>query len=377
MKKNTLFSLWDEKILSLVEFQNLSNSSKILSDEQLKYFSVFGILAPTSHNSVPQRFQRGTKKNSLLLLLDRTFILPQSDPDGRQAIVSLGCVVRNIELIASTYGWESKFTLLPTTVSSLRHSTRSSGNNRYTPVLELQFTPKKEQSNFDIVKMMLKRKVLRAEYNPSIELTPSLKQGLKKIANHYPNLHMHLVDNRLIMRGFGKFQEQADRFVMENQRFAQELGEWLIENDNTALPYAMRGREFGFDDAFAQHIHLGLLGKKKLLPDQIAFFAKGGKAGIDSSSAVAVITVDKDSIEQRIEAGKMYEDVALYLTRHGFFTAVHAGITEVDWVNTMFATTILHTTWRPTVVFRIGQPKRKGDAERPHSARPQVDEMWV
>ena len=378
MKKPNIFSIWNEKILTLTEFQSLGTISENLSQAQLQYLSIYGIIAPTSHNSVPQRFRLGKRKNSLILFLDREFILPQSDPFGRQALVSLGCVIRNIEIAALAYGWSAKSIFLPVSKKGLLHSKIATQTQKFSPVVELRFSSiTRDDQAFEALDLMFQRKVIRAEYDPTQKLPTTLTKSLVKIAKQYDRLQLHIIDNRLIMRGFGKFQEQADRFVMENSRFANELGEWLLANDDQTVPYAMRGREFGFDDQFAKHIHLGLLGKKKLLPDQISFFAKGGKSGIDSSSAVAVITVEKDNTALRIEAGKFYEDMALELLKAGFYTSVHAGITEVDWVNTMFATTVLHTSYRPTMVFRIGVPKRKQDLRRSHPARPKVEDLWI
>jgi hypothetical protein len=90
-----------------------------------------------------------------------------------------------------------------------------------------------------------------------------------------------------------------------------------------------------------------------------------------SSSAVAVVTGARDDVEHRLAAGRTFEAIALRLTLAGFSVAMHAGITEVEAPN-MALRGRLRTFHRPLVVFRIGKPLYVADAERPHSARPQL-----
>jgi hypothetical protein len=108
----------------------------------------------------------------------------------------------------------------------------------------------------------------------------------------------------------------------------------------------------------------------------MAGFAKAGNLGMRSSSAVAVITVESDTLDLRIAAGRAYEEMALILLQHRFCTAMHAGITEVEAPNLALRGR-LRTRRRPTVVFRLGQPLREEDWHRPHSARPRLSATMV
>lgn len=345
-----------------------------LSLAQLECLASFGVLAPTSHNTVPQRFKLRPERSSLEILVDRDFVLPESDPKGRQAAVSIGCVITNIELAAGVFGRATDVHGLLTNEDALQPAPTSETYDRYVPVVELRFENPRPALDADWLGTMLAHKVVRAEYDTAVPLPEELAVRVAQIVEEsLPAplaLKAHLLSGAFPLRALGKFQEQADRFVLENPRFAKELGAWLLPNSDTARPLGMRGAEFGFDDAFSEQVHSGLLGRTRLLPDQIAAFAKGGKVGLESSSAVIVLTTDGDDVSRRLAAGRACQQISLELQRAGFASAYHAALTEVEWVARMFSATLLRSTRRPMVLLRVGRPKRAADAARSPAARP-------
>jgi hypothetical protein len=211
--------------------------------------------------------------------------------------------------------------------------------------------------------------MVRAEYDERVKLDPALMTELAGIASSvHPDLTLHLLTDAPTLLALGKFQELADSTVINREGFARELGDWMLANDSDAV-LGMRGREFGLSDAAAARFREGLAGRGPLLPDETVAFAKAGNIGMRSSSAVAVITVAKDDLEQRLAAGRAYEEMALRLVLDDVVVAMHAGITEVEAPN-MALRGRLRTFQRPTVVFRIGKPLRSADGERQHASRP-------
>lgn len=347
-----------------------------LSLAQLEYLASFGVLAPTSHNTVPQRFKLLPASSSMKIFVDRHFVLPESDPKGRQATISVGCVVTNVELAAGVFGWATEVRELLTNQEALQPAPTSEGNDRFVPVVELRFENPRPALDADWLDIMLAHKVVRAEYDAAVtlpdELAARAEQVVEEVLPAPSALKAHVLSGALALRALGKFQEQADRFVLENPRFAKELGAWLLPNSDTTRPIGMRGTEFGFDHAFSEQVHSGLLGRTRLLPDQIAAFAKGGKVGLESSSAVVVLTADGDDVGRRLAAGRACHRISLDLQRAGFVSAYHAALTEVEWVARMFSATLLRSTRRPLTLLRVGKPKRALDAARPPAARPSL-----
>jgi hypothetical protein len=224
------------------------------------------------------------------------------------------------------------------------------------------------------VQAMLRRKMVRAEFDNRVKLEPALAAELSAMTTAvHPGLTLHLITDAPTLLALGKFQELADSTVINRTPFARELAEWMVENDSDR-PVGMRGREFGLSDDAARRFRDGLAGTGPLLPDETAAFAKAGSLGMRSSSAVVVVTVARDDLEHRLAAGRAFEEMALRLTIDGMCVAMHAGITEVDAPN-MALRGRLRTFQRPTVVFRTGRPLRPADGERPHSSRPSLADV--
>jgi hypothetical protein len=363
-----VFASWSLRTLSRSEFSALSPS------EWLAYFACWSLLAPTSHNTVPQRYRLLPESRALEFWIDRAIVLPESDVDGRQATISLGCAIENALLVAKAYGFEAKLEL---SRDAKPLPLAAPGPNPL-PVATARFDPPATQGSAEPDLAAVKaRKMVRAIFDDRVKLDSALASELSEIVRSvHPGLTLHLIVDAPTKIFLGKFQELADTTVINRAAFARELGAWLLPNDDSRSTVGMRGHEFGLSDASATRMHLGLLGQGPLLPDETAGFAKVGSLGMRSASAVGVICVERDDLEHRIASGRAYQRLAITLVRAGFVTAMHAGITEIEAPNLALRGR-LRTRQRPSVVFRIGAPLHPEDAQRPHSARPQLADVLV
>ncbi len=374
---DSIFDAWKVPLLDAGEFASMGGGN-VATLDQLRYLTRFSLLAPTTHNTVPQRYRLDPSQRCIEVLLDRSKVLPQSDKKGRQALVSVGCAVENLKLAAAAVGCEVRLNVFDLSPHAAEPLTGEASDGELVPVARLEVAPASHAPGLPWLRLMLDHRVVRAEYDRTQPLGEDGQARVARIvAETDPRLELNLITKTLPLRALGKFQEQADRYVLENRPFAKELGSWLLPNDDKTNPRAMRGREFGFDDNFASHVHRGLLGQQPLLPDQVAAFARGGRAGIESSAAVVVLTTKGDSTADRVAAGRAAQRVSLELQAEGFCTAFHAALTEVEWVSKMFAATVLRTSRRPMMLMRVGKVKRESDSLRPHAARPSIDEVLV
>jgi hypothetical protein len=222
---------------------------------------------------------------------------------------------------------------------------------------------------------MLERKMVRAEFDPRDELDVETREELQSIVAQYRGLSLHLLSDPLTLMILGKFQELADNTVFNREAFARELGDWLLPNDDPSV-LGMRGLEFGLSDEVAGRLHRGLLGQERLLPDEVSGLAKSANAAMRSSPCVAVIAIQSDTLENRLDAGQAFAEMAIALVRRGWVTAMHAAITEVDAPNLALRGR-LRVHARPTVVFRMGRPLRPSDGERLHSTRPRIEDVLM
>ncbi len=366
------FAPWRLRILPPDEFEALAGKGG--RDLQLAYLAAFGLLAPSTHNTVPERFALRGGDLAIDLVLDRSLVLPESDRAGRQAVLSVGCCAANLGLAARAYGWACEIASAGAAKEDV--APLAGSGPRLVRLASACFRPGAGAPDPSFLAPMLARKVVRARFDERVELDPAARQELAAAAGRAgPGVALHLLTDFPTLLFLGKFQEAADATVINRDGFARELGDWLLPNDDPSAR-GMRGREHGLADDAARHVHRGLRHEERLLPDEIAALAKAGGTGMRSSSAVAVLAIAWDDVPDWLAAGSAYEEMALLLHRRGLRTAMHAAIAEVEAPNLALRAR-LRTGDRPVAVFRIGRPLEKQHDERPHSSRPALSSVLL
>ncbi len=366
MPQQTNYEVWNNE-LSLDELGRLTPADK------LAYLCLLAHLAPSSHNTQPWRFFIDEASMAITLYLDREFVLPASDVDGRQAVVSIGCAVENLICGANYLGLEPDIKFLTDNREEVKPFLEN--EPKLTPLVEIKFTEIKPDLNLaKIIKAIFNRKAVRAEYDPQKSIPEEIIDLIKKIPNE-ETTKLHTITSSLHRLGVAEFQSQADAFVINSPKFSKELGEWLLPNDTTNY-VGMPGIGFGLPDDQALRMHNGLLGKTLLQPEDGLKFALAGKIGLEKSPLIGIITTTKDDIENWIMAGRNFEKIFLTLTCNDIQVAVHAGITEVPLIKKIFSAT-LGTTRFITVLFRAGYVKKEEDRNRPHSPRLPLAEVML
>ena len=364
------FDPWRLRVLSRAEFGDLGDSRGRLSASQLAYLASLGLLAPTYRNSVPHRF-RLLETGDMEVWLDRLAVLPVSDPEGRQAVVSTGCAIANVALAARCYGLVASVEpamLVPEAVSPHRP-----GHSSLVRLARIGFEPGGEDAP-GWVETMLLRKVVRAEYDGQ-PLDPSLAQRLRSVAGYRHGLALHLVSDEPTLCRLGRLDVAAESILFPRAGYAAEMGEWLLPNDHPS-PLGIRGRELGLSDEAALRLHLGLAQHGPHRNALVSPLLTASDAMMRSASAIGILTVPRDDLARRIAAGRAYEEIALLLTREGYATSIHCAMTDLA-APRLALKSRLDTSERPALIFRIGHPLRAEDGRRPHSARPPLEHVLL
>lgn len=365
---------WKIKILTPQEYKSLAEF------EKMTYLAAWGLIAPTTHNTVPEKFKI-SNSGQITLMLDRNLILPESDKEGRQAIISMGCVMENIIQAASAYGLKTDYQILEDDSSKVLPADRP-GITEPVPLVQMTIGGKTtEEIDKKTLNAILKRSVNRSEYSPHDKLPDTLEVKMQDTVREIGDeLNLHFITNKALIHAFATFQRQADTAAITRSNFRKELSEWLFANDNISNPRGMRGSEFGLNNDFSIEFTEKLKGVDEMTDIDISGFARGSQNAIESSPAICIISAKSDSIRNRISAGRGYENIALMLQKEGFSTAVHAALTETGYpqirvISNIVRATILRTNNIPLVVFRAGVPIDK--TERKLSAKPPIESVLI
>lgn len=348
--------------------------------DRLIHLCALAHLAPSTHNTQPWRFAIDESRSMVTVCLDRNAVLPASDAKGRQAVISIGCAIEN--MVVGAFALGLKPDVHHTAQPAMRVTTTSGGRpeSSLDPLAVVMLEKKilggarSDNSVRNLYGAILERKIMRAEFDPSRPIPPSVVNKLNQCTDG-KRTRLHLITDAVRRAAIAEFQGQADGFVINSPSFGRELGDWLLANDTDSC-VGMPGVGFGLKDAEARRIHEGLKGIIPLQPEDGLKFALTGKIGMEKSPLICCITTPKDDVRHWLDAGRAFERMFLTLESEGFGVAVHAGIVEVPLVTRMFGA-MLGTLRRPMVLFRTGVVKDPEQKKRPHSPRRPIGEMII
>lgn len=383
MNHPDVFAAWSLELLELERFRALSASAGAgLNEAQIRYLLGFSLLAPSSHNTVPQAYAVDEARQTVELYLDRSQVLHASDPTGLQALISVGCALHNLEAAALQYGFGAVW--VPDGVDWSAAAPDAPGGlspgRRYLRLGRLELGRAEEvpdeASRRAMLAAMIERRVVRAEYDPMQPLPAELEVTLQACMSPSAGVSVKLFTSAADRFAFGKLDELAMKYELEQRHFRLELGHWLLPDADSTRARGMRGREFGLDDRLARELGAELRGETPMQTDRLAMLARGGRVGMMSSSAVCALSAALDAPAKAIDVGRVYQRCALSLWQRGFAHAVHAGVCQVPHVRAMCRATLMRGAI-PCLVFRVGKPLSSADWSRAHSSRPPLAELLV
>lgn len=336
----------------------------ITPQDVLRHICEAAHLAPSTHNTQPWQFDIDDGANSIDIYLDRTYILSASDPHGKQAMISIGACIANIEIAAQTLGFTTSIQYEPLTKEM---TAANASGERYRHVAHIHMQPAAQRREHTLYPYVWTRRVHRAEYDEHTPVPTTLIDLLGSLTQQEACLSFHLVSEKQQRRILAELQSQADAYVLNSREFSRELGDWVLPND-APTGRGIPGHGFGLQDAEAHRLHRGFLGEIPLQPEDTLKFSLAAKQALEKSSGVCLIAGTKDTPATWIATGRILEYMLLTLEQHGVSASIHAGIIEVPLIHRMCQLSFDITDPLMTL-FRIGYVKDKKDYARPHSPR--------
>lgn len=369
------FGAWELPLLDPAAFHQLDPpSGQVLGAAQARYLLGYSLLAPSSHNTVPQAYRLQLERDRIEVWLRREHVLPASDPNGSEAVTSVGCAVESLVIAAEQYGIQCSW--LPNAGLDWRDvSPAAQGAETLlgTVLLSVGALPGADARHAALMGLR-NRRTVRAEFDGAERLPTALRGELEELATD--TVSVSLFESATDKFAWGKLDELAVKHKLEEDAFRRELGQWLLPNSDDQSARGMRGREFGFDDRVTLALSAGLRGDAPLAVDQLAFLARAGRVGICSSSAIGVLSCSDPGVAGAVASGRVFQRCMLLIERHGYSYAVHTAICHVPHARAMSSATLLRSRV-PTAIFRVGKPLHPSDAARARSSRPALDELLL
>lgn len=260
-------------------------------ESKIKFILKYGLLAPSTHNTQPWQFE--VKGDRVLIYPRKDMELSQADPKNRGMFISLGCCIRNIEVAAAYFGFE---TLI------------NSDKSKVTPVT-VSFIENKRSDQFltSLFNGITKRYSNKSKYTDT-PIDPIVLKKLSTIETSH-NLKIILSDDNSIIGKVAVLHKESAASYAGNRLFGLELAEWLRDTE-TLRNDGMPGFIAGLSN-FKSKIMRSVIRK---FPKVLQLQGKKDQHLIENSPLIGIITSLNDDEASWLEVGMTYETLALTAT---------------------------------------------------------------
>jgi len=316
-------SVWD------IDADDLPTDGSI--EDQATFLLRYAILAPSSHNSQPWRFEVGG--DEIRIDADESRCLDAADPDKRELYISVGCAVENCCVAAEGFGFDPE----------LEYHDPGSADHVVTVTLK-----KAEPANTRPPELFdaLTTRATSHEVFEDRALGTETRERLGDVV-YETDVTLHFVDDPTAKATISELQAEADRLQMDDPEYRAELGHWI---GNGALGSSWLAARIG--QAVVTHLDIG---------DREA---KQNSKLIQSAPVVGVLTTETDDPVARVRTGQAFERIALLASSEGIAVHPMSQTLERPELRAQLAE-VLGTTENPQHLFRLGYT----DVEVDHTPR--------
>lgn len=311
--------------------------------DRLKFLVQFAVLAPSSHNCQPWKFEVG--KNHIILKPDFKRQLAVSDPENRHLYIALGCALENLLIAANYYGLETIVQYLVSDPKDIKIKVDFKPlTNPPHPTQHLIFSIPGRRSN----RNMYSSRVPDEKFLESLEqlATENVQISLVKDHREKDNIADILMESRL--RAFS------------NKPFREEMANYKRTNF-TSSPFGMPGFTLGINNLlslFAPFLIRNFNVMKVIRKNEEDILKK-------YTSVFIFLNAKEHSPYSWISTGQLLQKILLKAEQCG----VQASISAVP-LNVEPIKKILKTSYRPEMFLRLGY----ATAIPGHSPRLQAEE---
>lgn len=302
-------------------------------EEKIQFLVGYGILAPSTHNTQP--WLCSVKDNELVVSINPALKLPAADPDGRGELISLGCLVTNINVAAEYFGLEAGVVELDEKNETIRLefgiSKHQALENKQFQAITRRYSDKRDYLQTP-VKVDHKSRLLKLKGSGGTNLI--------------------LVDDKTKVLELAGLQRDATLGYAGNRQFFNELSKWL-KPSNTKLEEGMPGFVVGLSNLKSKTFPLLIKNLKPLAK----LLAKRDYELASTGPMLGVISSSSDDRAAWFNAGKYFEEIALEATACGLVITPLAAIIENKQQRKRLAYSF--DLNNPQIFFRIGYSKHK------------------
>lgn len=316
----------------------VDNRSFSDSNARTKILTVleYAVLAPSTHNTQPWKFEISDSRCKVFI--DNSRQLPAADPQKRNMYISLGAMLKNIELAATAFG----------VFKGLKISDKTG-----TQVAEVIFKNLGKKGSQEAVSPSPYLDAIRTRTNYRGPFSPvkiSEKDKNQFITGN-STTKVFLVENRKTIEKLGSLTAEGLKIAYSRSEFRKEISKWIKSNTSTqkkGIPgYSLRM------PLFTSHVIPRLIRYKDIGPK----LAKLNYQSFVSASAVAILASEQDDEVAWINAGQTAQEIFLNMELVGLACSIFVAAIETKGLRPKInEITDINPKLYPQFLFCIGKP---------------------
>jgi nitroreductase len=179
------------------------------SEEKLAFLVNYAILAPSSHNSQPWKFN--VTKDEILVYADKSRWLQVADADKRELYISVGCALENLIVAADHFGYNCSVTYFSGQEDLVAKVVLQPGDNL--------------SRDSRLFYAILSRQTNRNAYEP-LAISDADMDTIYSLSSD-ANASIFITSNSAVKKSFLDQVVQANEVQYSDANFKSELGHWL------------------------------------------------------------------------------------------------------------------------------------------------------
>ena len=321
-------------------------------DAKILFLLRFAVLAPSGHNSQPWVFS--VKDSALTLQIDPMRRLPVGDEDDHLLYISMGCFIANLVVAADYYGMKFNAEYFPQL---------EKGDKERIAVFHFDDQDRLQNNlNRDHLLFSIIGRTTNRHKHTSKELPKTLMVELQKLPGIGEKLSIS--SDKKLIKEIGHIAVNASIEEMDIPGFRRELSTY-VKNNTTKEKFGIPAFGMGIPTIVSylvpfllRKINMNRLGRK----NDLELFH-------NFTCGIGIVSTEKDNKMDWINAGILFEHVALVAQKEGVFLSVYASpIILPSYRNELKR--VSNISAYPQLLFRIGYPEQN----TPHSPRFSVDD---
>lgn len=267
----------------------MSSAKNTLDADRIKSLLSYAVLAPSSHNTQPWRFE--ITDGAVSIYADRTRALPANDPDDRELTISCGCALMNLRVAASHEGLGMTFDITP-----------DSADDDLLAVIYFNKADSPSSDEAELFESIERRRTYRKRFK-SKDVPAPILDSLSAIASE-EGLWLEVIESDEMRQEMAALVSEGDSIQWSNPSWRRELAAWMHprrRGDGLTVP--------GIVAPIAQVV--------------VRTFDMGNGVGAkdkqlaDESPVLAVLGTPGDNVGDWLAAGQALERILLTLHSKG------------------------------------------------------------